>query len=93
MNDLAQAVVRGADVTWYYNCISSPVHRLRDRNQATGTIKYQTQVWLTKIITHVKSATYIEWIDDIYIDDIRSSWLYSVPAEKWGSEGNLYQDF
>ena len=32
--------VRVSVVTWYYNSIPSTVQRLRDRYQATGTVKY-----------------------------------------------------
>ena len=71
--EMFKAGVRVSDVTWYYNYIPSTVQRFRDRYQATGTIRYQTQVWLAKMITDVKTATYVEWINNIYIDDIRSS--------------------
>ena len=90
---MLKAGVCVSDVTWYYNCIPSTVQCLRDLYQATGTVKYQMQVWLTKMMTRRKTATYVECFDDIYIDDIRFTWLPSVPAQNLGSECNLYPDF
>ena len=39
--------------------------------------------------TDVKTATNVDYIDAIYIDDIRSSLLPTYPDECQGSKGNL----
>ena len=46
-----------------------------------------------RMATDIKTATNADYIDDIYIDDIRSSWLPTLPDEKQGSKGNLFQIF
>ena len=43
--------------------------------------------------TDIKTATYVDFIDDIYCNDIRSGWLPALPDEQQGSEGNLFQIF
>ena len=43
--------------------------------------------------TDIKKATYVDYIDDIYIDDIHSGWLPTHPDEQQGSKGNLFQMF
>ena len=41
----------------------------------------------------IKKATNVAYIDDIYIDDIRSSWLPTLPDEYQGFKGFLFQIF
>ena len=43
--------------------------------------------------TNIKTATNVDYIIDIYIDDIRSGWLPTLPDEKQGSKGNSFQIF
>ena len=43
--------------------------------------------------TDIKAATNVDCIDDIYIDDIRSGWLPTLPDEYQGSKGNLFPIF
>ena len=40
--------------------------------------------------TAIKTETDVDYIDDIYIDHIRSGWLPTLPDEQQGSEGNLF---
>ena len=42
---------------------------------------------------NIKTATNVDYIDHIYIDDIRSGWLTTLPDESQGSQGNLLQIF
>ena len=78
---MLQAGVQVSDVTWYYNCHPLTVHRLRDRYQATGTVKYWRSSGWPKWRPAAKMATYVECIDDICINNIHSDWLLSVPDE------------
>ena len=43
--------------------------------------------------TDITTQTNVDYIDDIYIDDIRSGWLPTLPDEQQGSMGNLFQIF
>ena len=43
--------------------------------------------------TDIKTATNVDYIDDIYIDDTHSGWLPTLPDEKQRSKGNLFQIF
>ena len=46
-----------------------------------------------RMVTIIKMATYVDYIDHIYIDDIRFGWLLTLPDEQQGSKGNLFQIF
>ena len=63
---MLKAGVRVSDVTWYYNCIPSTVQCLRDRYQATGTVKYQMQLWLTKMMTRRQDGN-LRWVFRRYL--------------------------
>ena len=43
--------------------------------------------------TDIKAATNVDYIDDIYINDICSGWLPTLPDEYQGSKGNLFPIF
>ena len=43
--------------------------------------------------TDIKTATNVGYIGDIYIGDIRSGWLQTLPDEYQGSKGDLFQIF
>ena len=63
-------------------CHPSIIQRLKDRYQATGTGKDRRRPGQPKVASGVTSQlTSTLCIDDIYIDDIRSSRLLSVPKE------------
>ena len=60
MNDLAQlecikAGERVSDVARYHNCHPSTIQRLRDRYQATGTVKDQRRSGQRRMVTCLKS--------------------------------------
>ena len=72
---MLKAGVRVYEVGRYNNCHPSTKQLLRDRHQATGTVIYRRRSGQPRMKTDVKAATYVD------IDDIRSSWLLSVPDE------------
>ena len=90
---ILKAGVRVSGVARYYNCHLSAIQHLRYCYQATRTIKGRHRPGKLKMSTDIKMATYVNYIDDIYIDDIRSGWLPTFPGEEQGSKGNLFQIF
>ena len=66
-------------VTRNCNCHPSTIQHFRDCYQATGTAKGRNRPGQLRRATNIKTATYVDCIDDIYIDDIRSGWLPTVP--------------
>ena len=70
--------VRFSDIR-YHNCHPSTIQRLRDCYQANGTVKEQHRSGQPRMATNVNRQLTSLCIDDIYIDDIRCSWLLSVP--------------
>ena len=87
---MLKAGVRVFDVTRYQNCHLSTIQRLRDSYQATGIVKNLLRSGQPTLTTDVKTATYVNCIDDVNIDNIRSGWLSSVPDEYEGSKGNSF---
>ena len=85
--------VRVSGVARYYNCHPSALQHLRACYQATWTVKGPHRPEQLRMATNIKSATNVEYIDDIYIDDIHSCWLSILPDEYQGSTGNLFSDF
>ena len=90
---MLKAEVRVFDVTRYQIYHLSTIQRLRDSNQATGIVKNRLRSGQPRLTIDVKTATYVNCIDDVYIDNIRSSWLPSVPDECEGSKCNSFQIF
>ena len=76
-----KAGVRVSGVDRYYNCLPSAIQHLRDCYQATRTVKGQHRPGQLRMATDIKTATNVDYIDDIYIDDIRSGWLPTLPDE------------
>ena len=78
---MLKAGVSVSDVARYHNRHPSTIQRLRDRYQATGTVKIYAglarQEWRPAFRSNLRRLC----IDDIHIDNIRSSWLLSVPDE------------
>ena len=74
-----KAGVRGPGVARYYNCHPSAIQHLRDYYQATRTVRGRHRLGQLRMATHIKKATNVDYIDDIYIDDIRSCWLPTPP--------------
>ena len=73
--------VRVFGVDGYYNCHPSAIQLLRDCYQATRTVKGRHRPGLLRMAIDIKMATNVGYIDDIYIDDIRSGWLPTLPDE------------
>ena len=69
---MLKAGVRVSGVARYYNCHRSAIQHLRDCYQATKTVKGQHRPGQLRMVTDIKTATNVDYIDDIYIDDIRS---------------------
>ena len=88
-----KAGVRVSGVARYYNCYPSALQHLRDCFQATMTVKGRHRPGQLKMTTDIKTATNVDYMDDIYIDDICSDWLPTLPDDQQGSKGNLFQIF
>ena len=78
---MLKAGVRVSDVTRYHNCHPLTIQCLRDRYQATGIVKVRRRSGQPRMATGVKSQVTSIFIDDIYIDDIHSGGVLSVPDE------------
>ena len=63
------------------NHLASAIQQLRDCYQATRTVKGRHRPGQLKMATAIKTATNVDYIDDIYRDDIRSRWLPTLPDE------------
>ena len=61
--------------------------------QATRTVKGRHRIGQLRMATDIKTTLYVDYIDDIYIDDIRSGMLPTLPDEKQDSKGNLLWTF
>ena len=81
VSEMLKAGVRVSGVDRYYNCHPSAIQQLRDCNQATKTVKGRHRPGQLRMATDIKTATNVDYIDDIYIDDIRSGWLPTLPDE------------
>ena len=57
------------------------MQHLRDCYQATRTVKGRHSPGQLRMATGLKTATNVDYIDDIYIDDFRSDWLPILPDE------------
>ena len=57
------------------------------------TVKGRHRPAQLRMATDIRTVTNVDYIDDIYIDDIRSSWLPTLQDEYQGSKGNLFQIF
>ena len=55
---MLKAGVRFSDVARYHNCHTSTIQRLRDRYQATGTVKDRRRSGQPRMATGVKSQNY-----------------------------------
>ena len=71
---MLKAGVRVSGVARYYNCHPSAILHLRDCYPATKTVKGRHRSGQLRMATDITTATDVHYIDDIYIDDIRSSW-------------------
>ena len=78
---MLKAGVRVSGVARYYNCHPSAIQHLIDCYQATRTVKGRHRPGQLRMATNIKRATNVDYIDDIHIDDIRSSWLPALPDE------------
>ena len=73
---MLKASVRVSNVARYHYCHPSTIQRLRDRYQATGTVKDRRRSSQLALRGNLRLC-----IDNIYIGDIRPSQLLSVPDE------------
>ena len=78
-NRMLKAGVRVSGVVRYYNCHPSAIQHLRDCYQATRTVKGRHRPSQLRMATDIKTATNVNCIDNIYVDDICSSWLPTLP--------------
>ena len=78
---MLEAGVGVSGVARYYNCHLSAIQHLRDCYQATRTVKGRHRHGKLRMATDIKTATNVDYIDDIHIDDIRSDWLATLPFE------------
>ena len=78
---MLKVVVRVSDVARYYNCHPSAIRHFKDCYKATATVKGRHRPGQLRMATDIKTATYVNCIDEIYIDDIRSSWPLTVTDE------------
>ena len=76
---MLKAGVGVSGVARYHNCLLSGMQHLKDCYQAARTVKGRHRPGQLRMATDIKTATYIDYIDDIYIDDIRSGWLPTLP--------------
>ena len=76
-----------------HNCPSSAKQHLRYCYQTTKTIKDRHRPGQLRMPNVIKTATYVDYIDDIYIDDIRFGWLPTQPDEWQVSKCNVFQIF
>ena len=73
--------VRVSGVARYYNCHPSAIQLLRECYQAIKTVLCRHRPGQLRMVTDIKTAAYVDYIDDIYIYDIRSGWLPTLPDE------------
>ena len=90
---MLKARVRVSGVARYYNCHPSAIQHLRDCYQATRPVKGRHRPGQLRMTTEIKTATSVDYISDIYINDICSCWLPALPDKKQGSKGILLQIF
>ena len=67
---MLKAGVRVSGVARYYNCHPSAIQHPRDCYQATRKVRGRQRPGQQRIATDIKTATNVDYIDDIYIDDI-----------------------
>ena len=79
--EMLKAGVRVSGGARYYNCHPSAIQHLIDCYQATRTVKGRYRLGQLRMATDIKTATYVDYIDNIYVDYIRSSWLPTLPDE------------
>ena len=72
---MLKAGVRVSGVARYHDCHPSAIQHLRDCYQATRTVKGRHKPGQLRIATDIKTATNVDYINDIYIDDFLSGWL------------------
>ena len=68
-----KAGVRVSGVARYYNCHPSTIQHLKDCYWATVTVKGRYRPGQLRMATDIKTATDVEYIEDICIDDIRQT--------------------
>ena len=69
---MSKTGVHVSGVARYCNCLPSAIQHLRGCYQATRTVNGRHRPGQLIMATYIKTATNVDYIDDIYIDDIRS---------------------
>ena len=82
---MLKAGVRVSGVARYYNCHPSALQHPRDCYQAIRTVRCRHMTGQLRMATDIMTATNVNYVDDIYIDDIHSSWLPTLTDEYRGS--------
>ena len=67
---MLKAGVPVSGIARYYNCHPSSIQHLRDCYQATRTVKSRHRPGQLRMATDIKTASYVDYINTIYIDDI-----------------------
>ena len=67
---MLKAGMRVSDVAGFNNCHPSTKQRLKDRYQATGTVKNRRRSGQPRMATDVKTATYVDFISTIFTSTI-----------------------
>ena len=78
---MLKAGMRVSGVVRYYTCHPSAIQHLRNCYQATRTVEGRHRPGQLRMATDIKTATNVDYINDIYIDLIRSGWLPTLPDE------------
>ena len=67
---MLKAGMRVSGVDRYNNCHLSTIYRLRDRYQATWTVKYQRRFGQTRMTIDDKTETYVDRVLTIFTSTI-----------------------
>ena len=79
--EMLKAGVRVSGGARYYNCHPSAIQHLIDCYQDTWTVKGRHRPGQLRMATDIKTATNVDYIDNIYVNYIRSGWLLTLPDE------------
>ena len=70
---MLNAGARVSGVARYHNCTPSAIQHPRGCYKATRTVKGRHRPGQLRMATDIKTATNVDYIDDIYTDDILTS--------------------
>ena len=78
---MLKAGVHVSCVARYNNYNPSAIQHFRDCYQATRTVYGRHRTGQLRMTTYIKMAANVDYVDDIYINNIRSGWLPTLPDE------------